>query len=174
MRTVIPYSVRHSVRNRARRAASGQDACASVTAMMRRWMPPILFLAAGLAAAARQVSQQAPVAAVTLLLIFLAGAALLSPLVFPRSVSAAEARRRSEADGRPIVYWRPGCRYCMRLRLRLGRHAHRMHWVDIWRDPEGAAAVRAATGGDETVPTVVVADRPHVNPDPRWVRAQLP
>lgn len=137
-------------------------------------MLPILFLAVGLAAAARKVTQGLPGAAVTLLLIFLLAAALLSPLAFPRSVSAAEALRRSEADGRPIVYWRPGCRYCLRLRTRLGRHAHRMHWVDIWRDPDGAAAVRAATGGDETVPTVVVAGRPHVNPDPRWVRAQLP
>ncbi|WP_239109323.1 glutaredoxin domain-containing protein [Microbispora siamensis] len=142
--------------------------------MPRRWMLPILFLAVGLAAAARQVTQGLPGAAVTLLLIFLLAAAVLSPLVFPRSVSSAEALRRSEADGRPIVYWRPGCRYCLRLRTRLGRHAHRMHWVDIWRDPDGAAAVRAATGGDETVPTVVVAGRPHVNPDPRWVRAQLP
>ncbi|KAB8188148.1 glutaredoxin domain-containing protein [Microbispora catharanthi] len=142
--------------------------------MLRRWMLPILFLAVGLAAAARQVTKGLPGAAVTLLLIFLLAAALLSPLVFPRSVSAAEAQRRSETDGRPIVYWRPGCRYCLRLRTRLGLHAHRMHWVDIWRDPDGAAAVRAATGGDETVPTVVVAGEPHVNPDPRWVRAQLP
>ncbi|MEU6409260.1 glutaredoxin domain-containing protein [Microbispora sp. NPDC046933] len=142
--------------------------------MLRRWMPPILFLAVGLAAAARRAGEGSPGAAVVLLLLFLPAAALLSPLVFPRSLSAAEALRRSQADGRPIVYWRPGCRYCLRLRTRLGRHAYRMHWVDIWRDPEGAAAVRAATGGDETVPTVVVAGTPHVNPDPRWVRAQLP
>ncbi|WP_432933879.1 glutaredoxin domain-containing protein [Microbispora sp. CA-135349] len=142
--------------------------------MLRRWMLPILFLALGLAAAVRQTNEGSPGGAVTMLLIFLLAAVLLSPLVFPRSLSAAEAQRRSRADGRPVVYWRPGCRYCLRLRTRLGRHAYRMHWVDIWRDPEGAAAVRAATGGDETVPTVVVAGTSHVNPDPRWVRAQLP
>ncbi|MGI5158114.1 glutaredoxin domain-containing protein [Microbispora sp. CA-102843] len=142
--------------------------------MLRRWMLPILFVAVGIAAAVRQVTKGLPVAAVTLLLLFLLAAVLLSPLVFPRSVSAAEALRRSEADGRPIVYWRPGCRYCLRLRMRLGRHAYRLHWVDIWSDPDGAAAVRAATGGDETVPTVVVAGKPHVNPAPQWVRAQLP
>ncbi|MEV7802956.1 glutaredoxin domain-containing protein [Microbispora sp. NPDC088329] len=142
--------------------------------MLRRWMLPILFLALGLAAAVRQTNEGATGGAVTMLLIFLLAAVLLSPLVFPRSLSAAEAQRRSRADGRPVVYWRPGCRYCLRLRTRLGRHAYRMHWVDIWRDPEGAAAVRAATGGDETVPTVVVAGTSHVNPDPRWVRAQLP
>ncbi|MFF5110368.1 glutaredoxin family protein [Streptosporangium sp. NPDC000509] len=142
--------------------------------MLRRWMLPIFFLGLGLAAAARQTAQGSPGAAVAPLLLFLLGAVLLSPLMFPKSIGAAEALRRSEADGRPIVYWRPGCRFCLRLRIRLGRHAYRMHWVDIWRDPEGAAAVRAATGGDETVPTVVVAGKPHVNPDPQWVRAQPP
>ncbi|WBC16147.1 glutaredoxin domain-containing protein [Micromonospora sp. WMMA1998] len=101
-------------------------------------------------------------------------AVLFSPLAFPRSLSAAEARRRSARDGRPIVYWRPGCTYCLRLRLRLGRHAGRAHWVDIWRDPEAAAAVRAVTGGDETVPTVVLPDQVVVNPDPAWLRARLP
>ena len=47
------------------------------------------------------------------------------------------------------------------------------NWVGIRRDPAGAAAVRAANGGDETVLNVVVAGRPHVNPDPGWVRARL-
>lgn len=96
-----------------------------------------------------------------------------SPLVFPRSVGVPEAQRRSEADGRPIVLWRPGCAYCLRLRIRWGRGARRMHRVGSWRDPAGAAAVRAADDGNETVPTVVVAGRPHVNPGPEWVREQL-
>jgi glutaredoxin len=94
-------------------------------------------------------------------------------LVFPRSVGASEAQRRSAADGRPVIYWRPGCAYCMRMRLRLGRNARRLYWVDIWRDPAGAAAVRAVNDGDETVPTVFVGGRAHVNPDPAWVREQL-
>ena len=33
--------------------------------------------------------------------------------------------------------------------------------------------MRAANDGNETVPTVVVAGRPHTNPDPEWVREQL-
>jgi mycoredoxin len=61
----------------------------------------------------------------------------------------------------------------MRLRFRLGRAARRAYWVDIWRDPKGAAAVRGITGGDETVPTVVLAGEPHVNPDPKWLRDRL-
>ncbi|MGW1294500.1 glutaredoxin domain-containing protein [Streptomyces sp. NPDC002533] len=142
--------------------------------MRRVWRVPALFLLGGAVAATGFALGGDPVMAAVLLVLFVLFAALHSPLIFPGPVPAAEARRRSAADGGPVVYWRPGCTYCMRLRLRLGRDAARLHWVNIWRDPEGAAAVRAATGGDETVPTVVVADRPHINPDPAWVRRQLP
>ncbi|MFE9698349.1 glutaredoxin domain-containing protein [Streptomyces sp. NPDC006270] len=142
--------------------------------MTRVWMLPALLVLSGAVLATGSALRGAPVMAAVILLLFVLFAGLNSPLVFPTPVSAAEARRRSVTDGRPVVYWRPGCTFCLRLRLRLGRDASRLHWVDIWRDPAGAAVVRAANGGDETVPTVVVADRPHVNPDPAWVRAQLP
>ncbi|WP_329161881.1 hypothetical protein OHA63_33820 [Streptomyces anulatus] len=142
--------------------------------MTRVWMSPILLVLSGAAVATGPARSGDPVLAAALLALFVLFAWMTSPLVFPRPVTAAEARRRSAADGRPIVYWRPGCTYCLRLRLRLGRDASRLHWVDIWRDPAGAADVRAANDGDETVPTVLVADRPHTNPDPSWVREQLP
>ncbi|MDG9687257.1 glutaredoxin domain-containing protein [Streptomyces sp. DH18] len=142
--------------------------------MTRVWMLPILLVLSGAAAATGPARGGDPVLAAALLVLFVLFAWMTSPLVFPRPVTAAEARRRSAVDGRPIVYWRPGCTYCLRLRLRLGRDASRLHWVDIWRDPAGAAEVRAANDGDETVPTVLVADRPHTNPDPSWVREQLP
>ncbi|MFC4013547.1 glutaredoxin domain-containing protein [Nonomuraea purpurea] len=141
--------------------------------MTRAWILPVLLAVCGSAAATALAVKGIPGAAAALLLAFVLLAGVNSPLVFPRSIGAAQARSRSEADGRPIVYWRPGCKYCLRLRMRLGRSARRVHWVDIWRDPAGAAVVRAVNGGDETVPTVVVAGRPHVNPDPEWVRAQL-
>jgi mycoredoxin len=96
-----------------------------------------------------------------------------SPLAFPRSLKAAQAKERSRQDGRAIIYWRPGCTYCQRLRLRLGRDGRRAHWVNIWADPAGAAAVRVITGGDETVPTVELAGQTHVNPDPAWLRERL-
>lgn len=120
------------------------------------------------------ILRENPGAGVATLLLFVLLAGVHSPLVFPRSIGAEEARRLSALDGRPVVFWRPGCTYCLRLRARLGRDAHRLHWVDIWRDPAGAAAVRAVNDGDETVPTVFVAGRPHVNPEPAWVRSQLP
>ncbi|MBB5866755.1 mycoredoxin [Allocatelliglobosispora scoriae] len=141
--------------------------------MVRRWLFPVLLVGAGVGVMVRQTASGSPLAGVVLGLVFAALAVALSPLSFPRSLTAAEALRRSAVDGRPIVYWRPGCQYCLRLRVRLGAAARRAHWVDIWRDPEGAAAVRLITGGDETVPTVVVDGQPHVNPDPGWLRRQL-
>lgn len=142
--------------------------------MMRAWSLPMLFVVCGSVIATGLISRGSPVPAGALLLMFVLLAGVNSPLVFPRSISALEARRRSAVDGRPVVFWRSGCKYCLRLRIRLGRSARQLHWVDIWRDPAGAAAVRAANDGDETVPTVLVAGRPHVNPDPEWVRQQLP
>lgn len=62
------------------------------------------------------------------------------------------------------VLWRPGCPYCSRLRRDLARAGVVTVEHDIWAGPGAAARVRAATGGDETVPTVVVGDRALVNP----------
>ncbi|MER7725058.1 glutaredoxin domain-containing protein [Streptomyces sp. NPDC096323] len=142
--------------------------------MMRTWIFPALFALCGLLVATGTALSGSPGEAAALLLMFVLLAGMNSPLVFPSSVSAQEAQRRSAVDGRPVVYWRPGCTYCLRLRSRLGRRARQLHWVNIWKDPDGAAAVRAANGGNETVPTVVVAGESHTNPDPSWVREQLP
>jgi hypothetical protein len=133
--------------------------------MLRRWGLSIAVLACALAFA---VFHQFVVAALFLLL-----AALVSPRAFPRSVTDAQAREASAGDGRPIVYWRPGCPFCMRLRAGVGRDAGRLHWVDIWDDPAGAATVRGVTGGDETVPTVVTAAESFVNPGVDVVRGLL-
>lgn len=58
----------------------------------------------------------------------------------------------SEPAARIEVLWRPGCPYCSRLRRGL-RHAG-VDTVEhnIWSDAAVSARVRAATGGDETVP----------------------
>lgn len=134
----------------------------------------MLFVLCGSAVTTAQIVKGNPGTAAVLLLAFLVLAGVNSPLIFPRPIDAQEAQRRSALDGRPVVFWRPGCTYCLRLRIRLGRNAHQAHWVNIWRDPAGAAAVREFNDGNETVPTVVVAGRPHTNPDPAWVREQLP
>jgi mycoredoxin len=138
--------------------------------MVRSWRVAGFAVAVGVALAVQALAQDSPGSAAIFLVAFLFVAALLSPLAFPRSVSAALAQERSASDGRPIIYWRPGCPYCSRLRMRLGRDARRAHWVNIWEDPDGAAAVRAVTGGDETVPTVVAGAESFVNPNVAQVR----
>ncbi|MBA2811344.1 hypothetical protein E0500_029310 [Streptomyces sp. KM273126] len=141
--------------------------------MTRAWILPVLLVLVGSAVATGLIFGGNSGAATALLLMFVLLAGMNSPLIFPRSISALEAQRRSAVDGRPVIFWRPGCKYCLRLRLRLGRSARQLHWVDIWRDPAGAAAVRAANDGNETVPTVIVAGLPHTNPGPEWVREHL-
>ncbi|WP_262281945.1 glutaredoxin domain-containing protein [Micromonospora sp. MA102] len=139
--------------------------------MLRSWWMAGVMLVVGVLVA---VGAETRALAVVEFLVFAVLTVLFSPLAFPRSLTAAEARERSARDGRPVVYWRPGCRYCLRLRLRLGHRAGRAYWVNIWRDPDGAAAVRAVTGGDETVPTVVLPGEAVVNPEPAWLRERLP
>ncbi|GAA3909374.1 glutaredoxin domain-containing protein [Streptomyces lannensis] len=141
--------------------------------MMRAWILPILLVLCGLVAATGLVSGGDPAPAAVLLLVFVLLAGVNSPLVFPKSIGALEAEQRSTVDGRPVVFWRPGCTYCLHLRIRLGRDARRLYWVNIWRDPAGAAAVRKANNGDETVPTVIVDGHPYTNPEPAWVREQI-
>jgi len=141
--------------------------------MVRSWRLAGALLAFGVVLAVIESIGGAPGSGVVLFLIFAVVAGLLSPLAFPQSIGAAQAQELSAKDGRPIIYWRPGCPYCMRLRRRLGRDASRAHWVNIWTDPEGAAAVRAVTGGDETVPTVVAGTESFVNPDPARMRELL-
>lgn len=78
------------------------------------------------------------------------------------------------ADERPVVvYWRPGCIYCARLRGALSRAQNQPHWVNIWRDPDAAAFVRSQNNGNETVPTVVIDGEVTVNPDPAIVAERL-
>lgn len=63
-----------------------------------------------------------------------------------------------------IVYWRPGCPYCMGLRRRLRQLGVRTTEINIWSEPDAAAVVRSVAGGNETVPTVVIGDTAMVNP----------
>ena len=77
-----------------------------------------------------------------------------------------------------VVYWRPGCTYCMKLRTRLRFTRLRYSEVNVWRDPEAAAFVRSVADGNETVPTVTVAGEAIVNPSKRQlleaVKARAP
>ncbi|MER7106840.1 glutaredoxin domain-containing protein [Streptomyces sp. NPDC000229] len=66
-----------------------------------------------------------------------------------------------------VVHWRPGCPFCMKLRLQLRFTGLRYTEVNIWKDREAAAFVRSVADGNETVPTVSVAGTVLVNPSLR-------
>ena len=71
------------------------------------------------------------------------------------------------------VYRRPGCPFCLKLRLglRLTRTPHQL--VNVHDDPEASAFVKRYNGGDELVPTVAVGDRVMSNPSVREVQRAL-
>jgi glutaredoxin-like protein len=62
------------------------------------------------------------------------------------------------------IYWRPMCGYCEVLKGELERRGVDYASVDIWADRSQADVVRAASGGDEIVPTVQVGGRFLLNP----------
>ena len=61
-------------------------------------------------------------------------------------------------------YTRRGCPYSFRLRRALRRRRLAFTEIDIWKDQEAAAALRAVANGNETVPTLRVGDAWLVNP----------
>lgn len=71
------------------------------------------------------------------------------------------------------VYWRPMCGYCEVLKATLDARGVEYDTVDIWADRSQAEIVKAATGGDEIVPTVKIRERFLVNPSATEVEAAL-
>lgn len=71
------------------------------------------------------------------------------------------------------LYWRPGCLFCSSLKRSLKRRNVPVRYHNIWDDPDAAAVVRAAAGGNETVPTVVIGGEALVNPTPQAVEALM-
>jgi mycoredoxin len=97
----------------------------------------------------------------------------LSPWQGGRGARHADVERLPASERSVVIYWRPGCVYCARLRARLRRTSRRATWVNIWQDAEAAAFVRSVNNGDETVPTVVIDGEVITNPDPQLVLDRL-
>lgn len=97
----------------------------------------------------------------------------MSPISYGVSMKHRDVIALPDAERRVVVYWRPGCIFCQRLRGGLGKDAKRVRWVNIWQDADAAEYVQSVNGGNETVPTVVIDGEPHTNPDPRVVRDAL-
>lgn len=84
-----------------------------------------------------------------------------------------EPGTESQSAAEVVFYARPGCPFCTMLRAGLAKRGLAFREVDIWQDPEAAAAVRAAADGNETVPTVNVGATWMVNPSPERVLAAV-
>ena len=137
----------------------------------RRWW--LTWWVAAVAVVSLFTGGRPPASSVAVAAAMLVAAWVLSPRFFPSSPRDAEAQRQSADTGAPVVYWRPGCSYCLRMRIALGRLGSRAIWVDVSQDRDASARVRAANAGNETVPTVFVGDVVAVNPSPAWVRDHL-
>ena len=71
----------------------------------------------------------------------------------------------------PVVYFKPGCPYGIRLRIALTLHRLPHRSVRFRDDENGAARVREVNGGNEISPTVNIAGRWLTNPSWREVKA---
>lgn len=113
---------------------------------------------------------------VSALFAVLAGFAIAGWLAPIRGQASSVDFETAMAEGRRgavVVFWRPGCSYCLRLRVRLGRLGSQARWVNIWADTAAAAYVRTVNGGNETVPTVLIGGTPLTNPPPAVVAEAL-
>ncbi len=90
-----------------------------------------------------------------------------------QDLGGAMVDRPDAATARVELLWRPGCPYCSLLHAGLRRAGISTREHNIWADPAAAERVRAITGGDETVPTVVVGSRTLVNPSVAAVVAAI-
>ena len=73
-----------------------------------------------------------------------------------------------------ILYSTPWCGYCTRLKRQLQREGVSFSEVDIEADPASEALVKAANGGNATVPTLIFRDGSALtNPSLREVVAKL-
>ncbi|MGB3762402.1 MAG: glutaredoxin domain-containing protein [Ornithinimicrobium sp.] len=97
----------------------------------------------------------------------------ISPWRGGRTIRHADVQTMPAQDKQVVVYWRPGCQFCARLRLSLGASGKRAVWVNIWQDREAAEFVRTLNDGNETVPTVLLDGEPFTNPEPALVKARL-
>lgn len=98
----------------------------------------------------------------------------ISPWRGGRTLTHAQVEAMEVSQRPVVVYWRPGCQYCARLRSAMRRHqGDGAHWVNIWQDRDAAAFVRSVNDGNETVPTVMIDEEAHTNPEPALVLARL-
>ncbi|MEV7647223.1 glutaredoxin domain-containing protein [Arthrobacter sp. NPDC089319] len=137
-----------------------------------RWFGAVVFAAAAVALLVSSGRDGDWLAGIVFAIVLLAAAWAVSPFFGGRQEPWASIKAKID-DGGVVIFWRPGCVYCLRLKASLGRSGRGAHWVNIWRDPEGAAFVREHNQGNETVPTVLVGGEVLTNPEPGIVSRAL-
>ncbi|NMR31401.1 glutaredoxin domain-containing protein [Crystallibacter degradans] len=138
-----------------------------------RWSNAVVLIAVAGIMLAVYGSHGEWVQAVVVAVILLAVAWFVSPVFGGRQKPWSVLRQRQEEESGVVIFWRPGCVYCVRMMGSLGRTRRKAQWVNIWRDAEAAAFVREHNDGNETVPTVILRDEVVTNPDPETVRREL-
>ena len=83
------------------------------------------------------------------------------------------AARAAAGDGDVVVYWRPGCRRCDRLKRGLGSARHEVTWVNILKDSEAAEFVATYRNGNQTVPTAVTGAGEMIDATPAAIKELL-
>ena len=135
-------------------------------------LPVVVLLVTGLVVTAMSVADGSWVSAIVSLPI-LAGLAWWGwPARRGRHISHEQAQATA-ADEDVIVYWRPGCTYCARLKLGLRGASRNVSWVNIWQDPEAAAFVASKRDGNETVPTAVTGAGATIPATAESIKSQL-
>ena len=66
-------------------------------------------------------------------------------------MATAEHDETARSAVKPVIYWRPGCLYCARLRWGLRRMKVTVEELNIWTDPAAAAFVRFLSGSYSNV-----------------------
>ncbi len=141
---------------------------------VRRWWSALLVMLVGVIFAVLNVAIGNVAAGVLIGLLLVAFGLAISPAIFPRSCGWAESERLARSRQAPLILWKPGCSWCIRMRFALGAAGNRAVWVDIWDDPEAAAAARRRNDGNETTPTVIIGGESWTNPEPSQVKGRLP
>jgi mycoredoxin len=140
-----------------------------MTKWLRRWWPPGAMLLGAIAVLV--VSNG--VAGILIAVLLLVYAWMISPAFFPRSTDLHAALVVATAGEAPLILWKPGCAYCIRLRAVLLLTSRRAFWVDSSLDGNAEVLVRSQNAGDHTTPTVVFRDQTRTNPGVTWVRSLL-
>ena len=124
---------------------------------IERWIPALTLLTVGgiLAQAAVEDSGLNPGLIALLAILPIVAAWWVSPLRRGPHIDHAQAQAQARDDDL-VVYWKPGCSYCIRLLRGLNRlERSRVLWVNVWKDNDAARFVADRNDGNILTPTVL-------------------